>query len=423
MGLTIVDRLKHGWNAFKDDKNINYNNSSIGPGYGPTRPDRIRSYISNERSIIASLINRIAVDAAAIDIRHVKVDENGQYVSDVDSYFNDCLNIQANIDQSGRDFRQDMYESLLDEGCIAIVPVSTDLNPRYTTGYDITELRIGKVVQWYPKNVLVNLYNEDTALREDILLPKSMVAIVENPFYTVMNGPNSSLKRLKRKIDLLDRLDEKNNSSKLDLIIQLPYSVRTEARKKEAEKRKKEIEFQLIDSKYGIAYTDGTEKITQLNRSVENNYLEQINELTTQVFSQMGMTQEILNGTASEETMTNYFSRIIEPIVSACCEAMYSKFLSRTAKTKKEQVKFFRDPFKLTPVTNLADVADRLTRNEILSSNEFRAIIGFKPSSDPRANELRNKNIAANSEYPGDEYETDEIMDESNLYETYDQGG
>lgn len=415
MGLNLGQRLSHGWNAFWGrDHPTRSSLADYGPSYS-VRPDKLFFSYGNEKTIVSTIINRIAIDASSIDLRHVRVDENGNYTGEIGSGLNHCLNVRANIDQTGRSFLLDVYESLLDEGYIGIVPVDTALDPKVTGSYDIKTLRVGRIVQWHPKAVTLDLYNENTGLRENITLPKTVVAIVENPFYRVMNEPNSTLKRLNRKICLLDSSDEKASSEKLDLIIQLPYAIQTESKRKLAEERKKDIEFQLSGSKYGIAYVGATERVTQLNRAIENNFQEQVEYLTQQLFTQMGITPEILNGTATEDTMTNYYSRIIEPIVSAVCNAIDSTFLSKTARSRRQAIKFFREPFKITSPTRLAEIADRLTRNEILSSNEFRAIIGYKPSTDPRADELRNKNIASNYSYPGDMY--DEELDGSAGYD------
>lgn len=390
---SIRDRIQHAWNAFAQRDPPKYE------GYSSYyRPDRVKLSPANSKTIISAIYNRIAIDVAAIVIQHVRTDDDGNYVETINSKFNKCLNIQANIDQPGRAFRQDIALSLVDEGAIAIVPVETSISPFETSSFDIENMRVGKIVEWYPADVKVNLYNEKTGKREDIMLSKNHVAIVENPFYAIMNEPNSTLKRLNRKLALLDHLDEQNSSGKLDLIVQLPYIVKTPKKKQQAEARRKDIETQLAGSKYGIAYTDGTERITQLNRPVENNLLTQVESLTKQLYTQLSITESILDGSADEQTKLNYYNQTIEPIVSAIVEAMKCKFLTKTAMSQNQSIMYFRDPFSLVPAKELSDIADRFTRNEILSSNEFRSIIGRKPSDDPRANELRNKNINAGNE-------------------------
>ena len=385
---SLSDRLKHAWNAFtsRDPTRAEYSaGSSI-------RPDRHRLIRGNERSIINSIYNRIAMDVSAVEIRHVKLDDNNRYLKDMSSNLNRVLTFEANLDQTGRGFIQDAVMSMLDEGVVALVPVETTMNPKYGS-IDILSMRTGKIRQWYPTKVKVDVYNEQTGRREELILPKKMVAIIENPFYSVMNEPNSTLQRLIRKLNILDAIDENSGSGKLDLIIQLPYVIKTEARREQAEKRRKEIEMQLASSKYGIAYTDGTERITQLNRAVENKLLTQIEYLTSMLYGQLGMTEEIFKGTADEQTLLNYHNRTIEPILSAITDELKRKFLSKTAITQKQSICFFKDPFKLVPVGQLAEIADKFTRNEILTSNEVRQIVGMKPSSDPRADELRNSNI------------------------------
>ena len=397
MEMTVGTRIKHAWNAFlnRDPTNTynysNYNNYSGGSYY---RPDRVRLTRGNERSIITSIFNRIALDVAAIDIRHCRLDDEDRFAEYIKSSLNDCLSLEANIDQTSRAFIQDIVMSMFDEGCVAIVPVDTSTNPNETNSYDILSMRTGKVVTWYPGHVKVNVYNDRTGRKEDIELPKNKIAIVENPLYAVMNEPNSTLQRLMRKLVLLDSVDEQSSSGKLDLIIQLPYVVKSEARKGQAEQRRKDIENQLNGSKYGIAYTDGTEKITQLNRPVENNLMKQIEYLTSMLYSQLGITQSILDGTADEKTMLNYYTRTIEPIVSAIADEFNRKFLTKTARSQGQSIEFFRDPFKLVPVNQLAEIADKFTRNEILTSNEIRQIVGRKPSSDPKADQLINSNIS-----------------------------
>ena len=367
------------------------------------RPDRVRLSTRNERSIITSVYNRIAVDCATIEIKHVKTDDDGRYEETIDSGLNNCLMTEANIDQTGRAFRQDIYLSLIDEGCVAITPVDTSTNPDDTSSYDILTLRVGKVLEWFPRDVRLEVYNDRTGNKEEVIVPKITVAIVENPFYAVMNEPNSVLQRLLRKLNILDAIDEQSGSGKLDLIIQLPYTIRSEARRQQAEQRRKDIEMQLSGSKYGIAYTDGTERITQLNRAVENNLMKQIEYLTSMLFSQLGLNQEILDGSAKEETMLNYQNRTIEPLVSAVVDEMKRKFLTKTARSKGQSIMSFRDPLKMVPVSQLAELSDKLTRNEIVSSNEIRQAIGMKPSKDPAADELRNKNLNQPAEELGNE--------------------
>lgn len=389
--MGFKDRLQHGWNAFMNkDPTVEYRDTGASYFY---RPDRPRFTRGNERSIVNSIYNRIALDVAAIDIFHCKLDEEGRYIETVNSGLNNCLNIEANIDQTGRAFKQDIVQSMFDEGAIAIVPVDTTVNPKVTGSYDINSMRVGKITQWYPKHVKIKLYNDQTGNKEEIILPKKTVAIIENPLYAVINEPNSTMQRLIRKLNLLDQIDEQSGSGKLDLIIQLPYVIKSEARKQQAEDRRKNIEMQLSGSKYGIAYTDGTERITQLNRPVENNLLKQIEYLTSMLYSQLGITQAVMDGTADEKTMLNYHTRTIEPIISAIVDAMKRTFLTKTARSQRQSIMFFRDPFKLVPVAELAEIADKMTRNEIMSSNEFRQKMGLKPSDDPKADELRNSNL------------------------------
>lgn len=390
MPVTFGDRLKHAWNAFLD-RDFYPDFRYHGPSHA-NRPDRVRMTRGNDRTIVTAIYNRIALDVASVDIRHVRLDENDHYKEDMNSSLNECLTLRANKDQTAKEFMQDVVMSMFDEGSVVVVPVETTVNPK-TGSFDITSLRTGKVVDWYPDHVKVNVYNELTARREDIIMAKSSVAIVENPFYSVMNETNSTVHRLVRKLSLLDSVDEDAASGKLDLIIQLPYVIKSEARQRQAEERRKQIERQLSEGRYGIAYTDGTERITQLNRSVENNLLKQIEYLQNLVYSQLTITQEIMNGTANESTMLNYQNRTIAVILSRIVDAMRCKFLTKTARTQKQSIEFFQDPFKLVPVQNLADIADKFTRNEIMSSNEIRQIVGMKPSSDPKADELRNKNI------------------------------
>ena len=395
MGMSFGSRLKHAWNAFTGTDYTTY--QDVGPGYS-SRPDRIRLTRGNERSIITSVYNRIALDVAALNVQHIRLDENGRFLSVIQDGLNTCLTVEANIDQTARAFIQDIVVSMLDEGCVAIVPVDTTYNPSVTGSYDIQTMRVGKILDWYPQHVRVRLYNERTGTKENILVPKSTVAIVENPLYAVVNEPNSTMQRLIRKLNLPDVIDEQSGSGKLDLIIQLPYVIKTEARRQQAENRRKDIEAQLSGTKYGIAYADGTERITQLNRSVNNNLMSQIEYLTSMLYSQLGITQSILDGTADEKTMLNYNNRTIEPIISAIVDEMKRKFLTKTARSQSQSISFFRDPFKLVPVNDIAEIADKFTRNEIMTSNEIRQVIGMKPSDDPRADELRNKNLSAPSE-------------------------
>ena len=392
MELEVSSRLKHAWNAFVNNRDPTASYRDIGPGYS-YRPDRPRLTRGNERSIITSVYNRIALDVAANDIRHVKLDEDDRFSEIIDSGLNNCLALDANIDQTGRAFIQDAVMSMLDEGCVALVPIETTFNPQQTGSFDINIIRTGKILDWYPKHVRVSVYNERSGKREEIVLPKDTIAIIENPLYAVMNEPNSTMQRLIRKLNLLDAIDEQSSSGKLDLIIQLPYVVKTEARRQQAEARRKDIEMQLAGSKYGIAYTDGTEKITQLNRSVDNNLMKQIEYLTSMLYSQLGITQAVLDGTADEKTMLNYYSRTIEPIIAAIVDEMKRKFLTKTARTRRQSIAFFRDPFKLVPVDNIAEIADKFTRNEIMTSNEIRQKIGMKPSKDPKADKLINSNL------------------------------
>lgn len=390
---SFMDRLQHAWNAFTNpfERERYYDYRSSVSSY---RPDRVRLTRGNERSIVTSVYNRLAIDIASITIQHVRVDSNGNFIKIMeDSTLNECLNTSANIDQTGRALIQDISLSLFDEGCIAIVPVETDLDPLNTGSFHITQLRTGKIVEWMPSHVKVRVYNEKTGEKEDIVLPKKTVAIIENPFYSVMNEQNSTSQRLIRKLNLLDVIDEQSGAGKLDMIIQLPYVIKTENARKQAEQRRKDIEMQLAGSKYGIAYTDGTEKITQLNRSVENNLMNQIEYLTDLLYSQLGITSEIMDGTADEKTMANYYSRVIEPVVSAIVDEMKRKFLTKTARSQGQSIIFFRDPFKLVPVSQMAEIGDKMTRNEIMSSNELRQKIGLLPVDDPKANELRNKNL------------------------------
>ena len=396
MEQSFGSRLKHAWDVFRSREPTRYY-SDTGPSYY-YRPDRVRFTKGNERSIVTSVYNRIALDVSSISIKHCKLDENGRYMSDINSGLNECLNLQANIDQTGRAFIQDVVMSMLDEGCVALVPVDTTFDPELTGSYDIQSMRTGKIIEWYPEHVKVQVYNEKTGKKEDVTVPKSIVAIIENPLYAVINEPNSTMQRLVRKLSLMDVTDEQTASGKLDLIIQLPYVIKTEARRQQADQRRKDIEMQLAGSKYGIAYTDGTEHITQLNRSVENNLMKQVEYLTNMLYSQLGITQTILDGTADEQTMLNYYSRTIEPIISAITDEMKRKFLTKTARTQMQSIMFFRDPFKLVPVNNIAEIADKFTRNEIMTSNEIRQIVGLKPSKDPKADKLINSNISQPNE-------------------------
>lgn len=393
MEYSIGSRLKHAWNAFTGNRDPTGYYRNIGEGYS-RRPDRPRLSRGNERSIVTAVYNQIALDVAAVKILHCDLDEDGRFVGARDSRLNECLNLEANLDQSSRAFIQDVVMSMFDEGAVAIVPVETTKDPNTTDSYDILSMRVGKIVEWFPAHVRVNVYNERIGRKEDIILRKDKVAIIENPLFAIVNEPNSTMQRLIRKLALLDSIDEQSGSGKLDLIIQLPYIIKTDARRQQAEQRRKDIEMQLAGSKYGIAYTDGTERITQLNRPVENNLMKQIEYLTSMLYSQLGITQTILDGTADEKTMLNYYSRTIEPIVSAIVDAMKRRFLSRTARTQGQSIMSFRDYFKLVPAGDLAEMADKFTRNEIMSSNEFRQVVGLKPSNDPKADQLVNSNIS-----------------------------
>lgn len=391
---SFASRLKHAWNAFfNKDPTVIYRD--IGGGYG-ARPDRMRFSRGNERSIVTAVYNRIAGDCSRMKINHVRLDKDGRYVGTIESDLNACLTLSANADQTGRAFIQDIVMSMLDEGCVAIVPVDTTFNPHVTGSYDIQSIRTGKILEWYPAHIRVRVYNERRGEKEDILIPKAIAAIVENPFYSVMNEPSSTLQRLIRKLNLLDVIDEQSGSGKLNMIIQLPYVIKTEARRQQAENRRKDIEDQLANSKFGIAYTDGTEKVTQINRAVENNLMSQIEYLTSMLYSQLGISQAILDGTADEKAMLNYNNRIIEPILSAITDEIKRKFLTKTARSQGQSIMFFNEPFRLVPVQNIAEIADKFTRNEIMTSNEIRQIIGMKPSADPEADRLRNKNLNKN---------------------------
>lgn len=393
MGESLWGRFKRSFNVFLNRDPTDLYRREVGEVSYGYRPDRVRFTRGNERSIITAIYNRIALDAASVDILHTKLDENGRFLETINSGLNRCLTVEANADQTGRAYRQDVYQSILDEGCISMVPTDTDVNPEDTTSYEILTMRTGKILEWRPKSIKVKVYNERTGKREDIVVPKASTAIVENPFYAVMNEPSSTMQRLIRKLNILDAIDEQSGSGKLDMIIQLPYIIKTEARRQQAEDRRKDIEMQLASSKYGIAYTDGTERITQLNRPLDNNLMKQIEYLTETLYSQLGITQSILDGTADEKTMINYYSRTIEPLVAAVVDEMKRKFLTKTARTQGQSISFFRDPFKLVPVSEIATIADTFTRNEILTSNEIRQIIGMKPSKDPKADQLINSNM------------------------------
>lgn len=405
---TFGDRLRHAWNAFSGNDIPNHN---IGAG-SAIRTDRPRYRYGGERSIVNSVYTRIAIDSAAISIHHARLDSNGRYLGDVDSSLSYIFNTEANIDQTGRAFMQDAVMSMLDEGCVALVPIDTTINPTVSDAFKIDTIRVGRITQWYPAHVKVSVYNDRTGRKEEILMPKKSVAIVENPLYSVMNEPNSTLQRLIRKLGMLDSVDEATSAGKLDIIVQLPYTIKTDARRQQAENRRKEIEMQLTGSRYGIAYVDATEKITQLNRSLDNNLLKQIEYLTSMLYSQLGLTEEVFKGNADEKTMLNYYNRTIEPILSALCDEMKRKFLTKTARSQHQSIVFFRDPFRLVPVENLAEIADKFTRNEILASNEIRGILGFKPSDDPRADELRNSNLnPAYDAYPSVGPESEMVED------------
>ena len=416
---TILQRLQHSWNAFRGrdrpSPTINY-------GMGSSRrPDRPYYRVSNERSLITAILNRIAMDVASYKIEHVMLDENGRFSKTVDDGLNNCLTLEANLDQTSRAFKQDAAFSMFDEGCIAIVPIDTTLDPTKSDSYDIQSMRVGKILQWYPEHVLVQVYNEKLGHKEDILVPKRMTAIIENPFYAVMNEPNSTLQRLIRKLSILDAIDEQSGAGKLDLIIQLPYVIKSPARREQAEARRKDIEMQLSGSKYGIAYTDGTERITQLNRPVENNLMNQIEYLMNTLYSQLGITPEVLNGTADEKTMLNYNNRTIEPILAAIVDEMKRKFLTKTARTRGHSIVYTNEPFRLVPINNIAEIADKFTRNEILSPNEIRQIIGLKPVANQQADELRNRNLNQNAEAPVEiPLATDEI-NQNGYDEAYDE--
>lgn len=410
---TLAERIQHSWNAFKNNGEPTFSQVQYVGGGSSYDPMRTRRFIQNERSLITAIYTRIAIDCASVDIRHVQLDDKQRYKSTIDSGLNECLTLEANIDQTGRAFRQDVYMSLLENGSSVIVPVDTTLDPKVSGSYDIKSMRVGKVVQWYPKHVRVEVYNDKFGRRQEITLPKNVVTIVQNPFYEVMNEPNSTLQRLIRKLNQLDTIDDLSSSGKLDLLIQLPYVIKTEARKQQAEIRRKDIEMQLAGSKYGIAYIDGTERVTQLNRSLDNNMMKQIEYLTTMLYGQLGVTEAVINGTANEQEMLNYNNRTVEPIVAAFVDGLKRTFLTKTARSQGKSILYFREPFKLVPVNNLADIADKFTRNEILSSNEVRGLIGFEPSSDPKADELRNSNLNH-----GDDFENNRKTNQNESEET-----
>lgn len=411
MSLNLSTRLAHAWNAFTSRDPTQY--IITGPGYS-SRPDRPRLSRGNEKSIATSIFNRIALDVSSVNIKHCRLDKNGRYVEDIDSGLNNCLNLEANKDQTGRAFIQDVVLSMLDEGCVALIPVETTIDPKSSNSYQIDSMRTGKITEWYPDMVRVRLYNDRTGEKEEILLPKNQVAIIENPLYAVVNEYNSTMQRLIRKLSLLDVTDEQTASGKLDLIIQLPYVIKTEARREQVERRRKDIINQLAGSQYGIAYTDGTEKITQLNRSLENNLLKQVEYLTNMVYSQLGITQSVLDGTADEKTMLNYMNRTVEPIISAIVDELKRKFLTKTARSQLQSIVYFRDPFRLVPVNDIAEIADKFTRNEIMTSNEIRQIVGMQPSKDPKADKLVNSNISQAKQ---------DMSQTSSATEAYEEGG
>lgn len=411
MSLNLSTRLAHAWNAFTSRDPTQY--IITGPGYS-SRPDRPRLSRGNEKSIATSIFNRIALDVSSVNIKHCRLDKNGRYVEDIDSGLNNCLNLEANKDQTGRAFIQDVVLSMLDEGCVALVPVEITIDPKSSNSYQIDSMRTGKITEWYPDMVRVRLYNDRTGEKEEILLPKNQVAIIENPLYAVVNEYNSTMQRLIRKLSLLDVTDEQTASGKLDLIIQLPYVIKTEARREQVERRRKDIINQLAGSQYGIAYTDGTEKIIQLNRSLENNLLKQVEYLTNMVYSQLGITQSVLDGTADEKTMLNYMNRTVEPIISAIVDELKRKFLTKTARSQLQSIVYFRDPFRLVPVNDIAEIADKFTRNEIMTSNEIRQIVGMQPSKDPKADKLVNSNISQAKQ---------DMSQTSSATEAYEEGG
>lgn len=411
---TLVERFKSSWNAFFNNKDPSYYPAQ-GPSYS-YRPDRIRLQPGNERTIVTAILNRIALDVSSVDIEHVRTDGDNQYTGTINDGLNKCLTLSANLDQTGRAFIQDLVMSMLDEGCVAVVPTETSINPKTNSSFDIFSMRTGKILEWFPDNVRVRVYNERTGQKEDLVLPKKMVAIIENPLYAVMNEPNSTLRRLVRKLTLLDVIDEQSGSGKLDIIIQMPYTIKTEAKRMEAEKRRKDIEVQLAGTKYGIAYADAAEKITQLNRPVENNLMGQIEYLVKLLYSQLGMTEEVMNGTANEETMLNYYNRTIEPILAVICNEMKRKWLTTTAISQGQSIKYFKDPFKLVTVNSIADIGERFTRNAIMSPNEIRAILGIKPTGNPDSDEVRNRNLYDDGEVPA---EIQNGPEEEQVYEEY----
>ena len=410
--FTFTDRLKHAWNAFTS-RDPTPNRYGFNYGVNSYRPDRLRLTRGNERSIVNSIYNRIAIDVAAIDLKHVYLDKDERYIKDADSGLNNILTLEANVDQTSRVFLHDLVMSMLDEGVVCVVPIDTSVNPNLTSSYDILTMRTGKITQWFPEHVRVNLYNEKTGKHEEVTLPKKMVAIIENPFYSIMNEPNSTLQRLIRKLNLLDLVDEQSGSGKLDLIIQLPYVIKSDARRQQAEQRRKDIEMQLSGTKYGIAYTDGTERITQLNRPVENNLLKQVEYLTNTLYGQLGVTEDIIKGVADEKTSLNYYNGTIEPILATIALEFKRKFLTKTARSQGQSIEYFRDPFRLVPIDNIAEIADKFTRNEIMTSNEFRQAIGMKPSDDPKADQLVNSNLYQEEPYP----EEEPMMGEEEAYE------
>lgn len=416
---TLLNRLKNAWNIFRYGSNI-FSSKDLGSS-SSGRPDIIMFGLGNEKSLVSSIYTRIGIDVSSVPIKHVRLDENGNFSDIIQSGINNCLSIEANIDQSGRAFIQDAAMSLCDEGVIAIVPVDTTIDPLVSGSYDILSMRIGSIRQWYPEHVRVNVYNDRTGMKQDLILSKSIVAIVENPLYLIMNEPNSTLQRLITKLNLLDVIDQQSGSGKLDLIVQLPYVIKTQSRKEQAERRRTDIEEQLKDSKYGIAYIDGTEKVTQLNRPAENNLMKQIEYLTSMLHGQLGITTGVFDGTADEQAMLNYYNRTIEPFLSAITDGMKRTFLTKTARSQGQSIVFIRDPFRLVPVNNIAEIADKFTRNEILTSNEFRSIIGFKPSDDPKADELRNKNLSPSAEVS--EQSKAPVLDEVEKVEISNQNG
>ena len=410
--MGFVERVRNGWNAFRNrDPTMFYREPGMSYTY---RPDRVRFSRGNEKSIVTSVYNRIAMDVAAIDIKHCRVDSNGRFIEEINSDLNNCLTLEANIDQTSRAFKQDLVMSMFDEGAVAIVPIETKGDPTISSSFDVRSMRVGKIIEWFPRSVKVEVYNDQTGRKEPLIMPKRSVAIVENPFYTVMNEPNSTMKRLARKLNLLDAIDEQSGSGKLDLIIQLPYAVKGELKQQQADKRRNDIVDQL-KGPYGIAYIDGTEKVTQLNRPIENNLMKQIEYLTNMFYSQMGITPSVMDGTADERTMLNYDTRTVEAIVAAIIDAMKRSFISKTARSQGQTIMAFRDPFKLVPANNIAELADKFTRNEILTSNEIRQLIGFKPSNDPKADQLVNSNISQpTGEVPMDDTQ---YIDESSMDE------